>query len=387
MAYGDYQMEIYLAGLRGEQPRYPMAYAETERRAKETLPPWIISYVAGGAGNERTQRVNVEAFDRWGIMPRMMRAATDRELGVDLCGISLPSPLMMAPIGVIGICTQDFHGDLATAQAAARTGVPMIASTLMQDPLEQVAAELGDTPGLFQLYTPRDREIAESLVRRAERAGFQALVVTADTWVTGWRPRDLSTANFPQLRGYCLANYFSDEVFRSRLAAPPEEDLAAAVALFGAVFGQSLTWEDLDWLRSITDLPVLVKGICDPDDARRAIDAGVDGIYCSNHGGRQADGGLPALQLLPKVVDAAGDVPVVFDSGVRSGSDVVKALAMGARAVAIGRPYAYAAALGGADAIEHCLRSFLAEADLCMAVDGYASIAELQAAGVHVVEA
>lgn len=386
MAYGDYQMEIYLAGLSGHQPRYPMDFAEMERKAHEALPHWVISYVAGGAGDERTQRANAEAFQRWGIMPRMMRAATTRDLRTDLCGIELASPLMMAPVGVIGICTPDFHGDLATARAAARTGVPMIASTLMQDPMEDVAAALGDTPGLFQLYTPNDREIAESFVRRAERAGFQGIVVTADTWVTGWRPRDLRTANFPQLRGYCLANYFSDEVFRSRLSAPPEEDPAAAVGLFGKVFGQSLSWEDLDWLRSLTELPLLVKGICDPDDARRAIDAGVDGIYCSNHGGRQANGGLPALQMLPGVVDAAGEVPVVFDSGVRSGSDAVKALAMGARAVAIGRPYAYAAAVGGEDGIVHCLRSFLAEADLCLAVDGYASVAELREAGVQRVE-
>lgn len=386
MAYGDYQMEIYLAGLVGHQPRYPMYFAEMERKAHEALPPWIISYVAGGAGDERTQRANVEVFERWGIMPRMMRAATRRELSVDLCGIPLASPLMMAPVGVIGICTPDFHGDLATARASARTGVPMIASTLMQDPMEQVAAALGDTPGLFQLYTPNDREIAESFVRRAEAAGFQGLVVTADTWVTGWRPRDLRTANFPQLRGYCLANYFTDEVFRSRLSAPPEDDPAAAVAMFGTVFGQSLSWEDIDWLRELTDLPLLVKGICDPADARRAIDAGVNGIYCSNHGGRQANGGLPALQLLPEVVAAADGVPVVFDSGVRSGSDAIKALAMGATAVAIGRPYAYAAAVGGEDGIVHCLRTFLAEADLVMAVDGYSTLAELREAGVIRVE-
>lgn len=386
MAYGDYQMEIYLGGLSGHQPRYPMDFAEMERKAHEALPPWIISYVAGGAGDERTQRVNAEAFERWGIMPRMMRAATQRDLSVDLCGIQLPSPLMMAPVGVIGICTPDFHGDLATARASARTGVPMIASTLMQDPMEEVAAALGETPGLFQLYTPNDREIAENFVRRAEAAGFQGLVVTADTWVTGWRPRDLRTANFPQLRGYCLANYLTDEVFRSRLPAPPEDDPAAAVAMFGRVFGQSLSWDDIGWLRELTDLPLLIKGICDPDDARRAIDAGVDGIYCSNHGGRQANGGLPALQLLPGVVDAAGDVPVVFDSGVRSGSDTIKALAMGATAVAIGRPYAYAAAVGGEDGIVHCLRTFLAEADLVMAVDGYRDLDELRAAGVLRVE-
>lgn len=384
MAYGDYQMEIYRAGIAGgHQPRFPMDYATLERKASEALPPWILSYIAGGAGDEQTQRANVSAFDRWGIMPRMMRAATKRDLSVNLAGIELPTPLLMAPVGVLGICTQDLHGDLAAARAAARTGVPLIGSTLMQDPMERVASELGDTPGFFQLYTPNDREIAESLVRRAENAGYRGIVITADTWVTGWRPRDLSTANFPQLRGYCLTNYFSDEVFRSRLSASPQENPAAAIELFGRVFGQSLAWEDIAWLRSITDLPLMVKGICDPEDVRRAIDLGIEVIYCSNHGGRQANGGLSALQLLGDVVEAAGDTPVVFDSGIRSGTHVAKAIAMGATAVAIGRPYAWAAAIGGEDAVVHLLRSILAEADLLMAVDGYASLKELREAGVR----
>ncbi len=210
----------------------------------------------------------------------------------------------------------------------------MIASTLSQDPLEDVAAALGDTPGWFQLYPPNDRELTESLVRRAEAAGYRAIVITLDTLTLGWRPRDLALASFPQLKGLCLANYFSDPVFRSKLAAPPEDDVEAATGLWAMIFGnQSLTWDDLAWLRSLTTLPILLKGICSPDDARRAVDAGMDGIYCSNHGGRQANGGLPALDCLAEVVDAAGDLPVVFDSGVRSGPDVLKALALGASAV------------------------------------------------------
>ena len=277
----------------------------------------------------------------------------------------------MAPIGVIGICAQDGHGDLATARAAARTGVPMVASTLTVDPLEEVAAAFGDTPGFFQLYTPTDRELAASLVQRAEAAGFKGIVVTLDTWVTGWRPRDLRTSNFPQLRGHCLANYTSDPVFRASLQRPPEEDPQGAVLRWIQVFGNPLTWDDLPWLRSLTDLPLLVKGICHPDDARRAKDGGVDGIYCSNHGGRQANGGLPAIDCLPGVVEAADGLPVLFDSGIRSGADVIKALALGATAVGVGRPYAYGLALGGVDGIVHVLRSLLAEADLIMAVDGY----------------
>ncbi|OBG44012.1 lactate 2-monooxygenase [Mycobacterium alsense] len=371
MAFGDYQFEIYLQGLAGTVPSLPVAHAELEAKARAAMSPSVWSYVAGGAGDERTQRANRSAFDGWGLIPRMFVGATERDLSVELFGMTLPSPLFMAPIGVIGICAQDGHGDLATARAAARTGVPMVVSTLTADPLEDVAAEFGDTPGFFQLYTPKDRELAASLVQRAEAAGYRGIIVTLDTWVPGWRPRDLSTANFPQLRGHCLSNYTSDPVFRAGLQQPPEADPRAVVLRWAQLFGNALTWDDLPWLRSLTDLPLLVKGICHPDDARRAKDGGVDGIYCSNHGGRQANGGLPAIDCLPGVVEAAGGLPVLFDSGIRSGADVIKALALGATAVGVGRPYAYGLALGGVDGIVHVLRSMLAEADLIMAVDGY----------------
>jgi len=376
-SFGSYQDEIYGNGLRGIMPSYPMTYSGWEAGAQAALPPSVWSYVTGGAGNEHTQRANVAAFENWGLVPRMFVGAAQRDLSVDLFGMRLPAPLFMAPVGVIGLCAQDGHGDLATARAAARTGVPMIASTLTVDPLEAVAAEFGPTPGFFQLYTPTDRELAESLVRRAEAAGFKGIVVTLDTWVTGWRPRDLATSNFPQLRGHCLANYTSDPVFRAQLERTPEEDPGAAVLRWMQVFGNPLTWDDLPWLRSLTSLPLIVKGICHPEDVRRAKDGGVDGIYCSNHGGRQANGGLPALDALPAVVDAAGELPVLFDSGVRSGTDAVKAIALGATAVGIGRPYAYGLALGGTDGIVHVLRSVLAEADLTMAVDGYPDLAGL----------
>lgn len=375
--FGSYQNEIYFDGLRGVRPRFPVKYDELESRALAVLPDSVRDYVAGGAGEERTQRANVAAFDRWGLYPRMFVGAARRDLSVDVFGMELPSPLFMAPIGVIGLCAQDGHGDLAAARAAARTGVPMVASTFSVDPLEAVAAESGRTPALFQLYAPTDRELAESLVRRAERAGFKAIVVTLDAWLTGWRPRDLSTGNLPQLRGHCLANYTSDPVFRAGLERTPEEDPQAAALRWSELFGNPLTWDDLPWLRSLTTLPLIVKGLCHPEDVRRARDGGVDGVYCSNHGGRQADGGLPSLDALPGVVEAADGLPVLFDSGVRGGADVVKALALGATAVGIGRPYAYGLALGGTDGIVHVLRSVLAEADLLMAVDGYPTLADL----------
>ena len=376
-AYGDYQHEIYFNALQGVLPDLPMAYAELEERARHALAPSVWSYIAGGAGDEATQRANVEAFGRWGLIPRMLVGAKRRDLSIELFGHRLATPLLLAPIGVLGLCAQDGHGDLSTARVAAELGVPMIASTLSVDPVEEVGKELGDTPGFFQLYTPTDRELAESLVRRAESAGFRGIVVTLDTWVPGWRPRDLAIGNFPQLRGHCLANYFTDPVFRSRLAQPPEQNPGAAILHWTGVFGHPVTWDDLPWLRSLTDLPLILKGLCHPDDVRRAKDLGVDGIYVSNHGGRQANGGLPALDALPGAVEAADGTPVIFDSGVRSGPDVIKALALGATAVAIGRPYAYGLAVGGAAGLAHVLRSLLAEADLIMAVDGYPDLASL----------
>ena len=379
MAFGDYQLEIYLQGLSGVLPSLPMAFAELEAKAEAAMSASLWSYVAGGAGDERTQRVNVAAFERWGLMPRMFVGAKERDTSVDLFGLTLPSPVFMAPIGVIGLCAQDGHGDVAAARAAARTGVPLMVSTLTSDPLEQVAAEFGDTPGFFQLYTPTDRDLAASLVSRAEAAGYKGIVVTLDTWVPGWRPRDLSTSNFPQLRGHCLSNYTSDPVFRASLPQTPEENPQGAILKWISVFGNSLSWGDLPWLRSLTTLPLLVKGIQHPDDARRAIDGGVDGIYCSNHGGRQANGGLPAIDCLPGVVEAAAGVPVLFDSGIRSGADIVKALALGATAVGVGRPYAYGLTLGGTDGVVHVLRSLLAEADLILGIDGYATLKDLTA--------
>ncbi len=381
--YGAYQNEIYGAGLRGVLPKLPVDYATLVARAESAMPPAVLNYVQGGCGDELTQNRNRTAFDHWGMVPRMMVDASVRDLAIELFGMTLPTPLFMAPIGVTGICTQDGHGDIAAAQAAAVTGVPLCASTLANDPLEDVLKASGDTPGMFQLYTPRDKDLAVSLVSRAEAAGYKAIVVTLDTWVTGWRPRDLNTGNFPQLRGAVLENYFVDPVFQKLLGKPVAENLPEAIGLWSQLFGKVLTWDDLAWLKSLTKLPIVLKGICHADDARRAIDGGADGLYCSNHGGRQANGGIAAIDMLPDVVAAAGSVPVLFDSGIRSGSDVVKALALGARAVGVGRPYSYGLALDGAAGAAHVLKCILAEADLMMAVNGYPTIAALRAAGAQ----
>jgi lactate 2-monooxygenase len=381
--FGDFQLEIYLGGLSGKKPPLPIRFEELEQAAHAAMPEGLVSYVAGGCGDERTQDANVAAFDRWGLMPRMFVGAAQRDFSIELFGMKLPTPVFLSPIGVIALCGADGHGDIATATAAAKTGVPMVASTLTEDPLEDVAAAFGSTPGFFQLYTPKDRDLAQSLVSRAEAAGFKAIVVTLDTWVTGWRPRDLKLANFPQLRGLCLANYFSDERFRTMLGKDPATNATAATMLWAQTFGNPLTWADLPWLRSLTKLPLILKGICHPEDARRAIGGGADAIYVSNHGGRQANGGIAAIEHLPAVVEAAGSTPVLFDSGVRSGVDIIKALALGATAVGIGRPYAYGLALDGVDGIVHVLRCLLAEADLYMAVDGYPTIADLRAGAIR----
>jgi lactate 2-monooxygenase len=377
-AYGDYQLEIYFNALSGRVSDFPMDYATLERRAVAALDPSLLSYIAGGAGDEATQRRNVDAFAQWGLVPRMLVGAADRDLSVTAWGHTFPTPVFMAPVGVAGLVTPDRHGDIAVAQAAAATGVPAMFSTLMEDPLEDVIPHAGETPSFFQLYTPKDRDLAASLIERAARAGYRGITVTLDTWLPGWRPRDLASGNFPQLRGHVLKNYTSDPVFRRLVGAG--EDPQAIVRTWAQIFGNPLTWADLAWLRSLTDLPLILKGIAHPDDARRAVDAGVDGVYCSNHGGRQANSGLSALELLPAVAAACeGRVPVLFDSGVRSGTDVVKALALGATMVGIGRPYVYGLALGGVPGLIHLLRMFLAEADLLMAVNGYPNFAEVRA--------
>jgi len=381
--FGAMQNEIYNAGLSGVLPTWPVDFATLEKRAHEALGPSMTNYVAGGCGDEHTQDQNAAAFHHWGMVPRMMVDCTTRDLSIELFGHTYPTPLFMAPVGVNGEASQDRHGDMAAARASALTGVPFCASTLANDPLEDVKAACGDTPAWFQLYTPRNRELATSLIRRAEDAGYTALVVTLDTWVTGWRPRDLNASNFPQLRGKVLQNYFTDPVFRAMLAKPPEEDLSAAIFTWAATFGQVLTWDDMAWFKSVTKLPIVLKGICHPDDARRAVDSGADAVYCSNHGGRQANGGIATIDLLGDVVQAAGDTPVLFDSGIRSGTDAVKALAMGARAVGVGRPYTYGLALGGAEGAAWVLRSILAEADLLMAVNGYPTLADVRSAGVR----
>ena len=375
--YGDFQNEIYLQALGGTPPAYPMQAGELERAAHEAMSPRTRGYVAGGAGAERTMAANLAAFDRWRLLPRMLRGVTGRDLSTSVCGTDLPAPVLLAPVGVLGIVHPD--AERAVARAAAGLGVPMVLSSASSTSIEEVAESLAGSPGWFQLYWPGDRGVARSFVRRAEEAGYRAVVVTLDTWQLGWRPRDLAAGYLPFLLGDGVANYLSDPAFRAGLERPPEEDLPAALLRWVALFSDpALTWSDLAWLREQTSLPILVKGVLHRDDALAALDAGVDGIMVSNHGGRQVDGAVGALDCLPAVVDAVhGRVPVLLDSGVRTGADVVKAVALGARAVLLGRPYVHGLALGGEDGVRHVLRCLLAETDLTLALTGCRSLAEL----------
>ncbi len=374
----DYQRGVYAAGLDDVAPALPFSHDELERRARELIGPRLYSWVGGGAGAGETLRANREGFGAWRIVPRMLRDVSQRELGVEVCGMRLDSPLLLAPIGVHTILHPD--GELAVARAAARTGVPMVASTPSAFTLEAIAAEMGDARRWFQFYWPNDRELAASLLRRAEDAGYSAIVVTLDTFMLGWRPTDLTAAYMPFLRGIGIANYLEDPVFRSRLAAPPEDDLPAAVAHWTSCYSDpSVTWEDLAFLREHTALPILLKGILHPDDARAAAAHGADAIVVSNHGGRQVDGAVGAIAALPAVVAAVpADLPVLFDSGIRTGADVVKALAIGARAVLVGRPYMWGLALGGEPGVTQVIQGLLAELELTMALSGVASVGALE---------
>jgi lactate 2-monooxygenase len=377
--FGDYYREIYAKGmLAGERPAQPMAWVELEEKARQSLDERAIAYIFGGAGSEDTMRENLEAFRRWRITPRVLRQdLSRRDLSLELLGTSMPAPVMLAPIGVQTLLHQE--GELVTARAAANIGLPLITSTASATPLERIAEANGEGPRWFQLYWPNDDDLAASLIRRAEEAGYSALVLTVDNYLPGWKPRDLQQAYLPFLEGIGIAQYLSDPVFLEGLEKTPEEDIGAAVGHFLGVFANpALTWERLEWLRGATSLPIMLKGILHPDDAREARERGVDGIVVSNHGGRQIDGAIASLDALPPIVDAVGEgMAILFDSGIRSGADAFKALALGADAVLLGRPYLWGLAVDGQNGVETVLRSVLAELDLTMALCGCTRLDEV----------
>jgi isopentenyl diphosphate isomerase/L-lactate dehydrogenase-like FMN-dependent dehydrogenase len=373
----SYQAEIYFAGLSGATPPLPTDLTQLEPLAKQRLDPGPYGYIAGGAGSGATMRANLEAFDRWRIVPRMLRETTRRRLSSTILGTRLPAPILVAPVGVLSIAHPD--GELAVARAAGALGVPMVLSTASSHTIEEVAEASGEGPRWYQLYWPTEDAVTLSLLARAKAAGFDTLVVTLDTWTLGYRPLDLDQAYLPFLRGVGTAIPFSDPAFLAGLAAAPQDDLMAAVGRWVPMFtGTALRWDRLPLLRDNWDGPIVLKGVLHPEDARLAVEAGMDGIVVSNHGGRQVDGAVAALDALPGIADAvAGRAAVLFDSGVRGGADVFKALALGADAVLLARPYVYGLALHGEDGVRHVLRSVITELDITLGLSGYSDIAQL----------
>jgi lactate 2-monooxygenase len=406
------QTQIYRDGVSGRRPPIPLDPDRLEAAARRRMRRQAYDYVAAGAGRERTVVANRAAFDRWRIVPRMLRDVEHRDTSVELFGQRLPSPVLLAPVGALGIVHPE--ADAAVARAARDVGAAMVFSNQASKPMEGVARILGDTPHWFQLYWSRSDELVASLAERAERCGCQAIVVTLDTTMLGWRSRDLENAYLPFLHGKGIAQYTSDPAFRRLITDPPSTNAdrpqpkptlaalrtlieltwaypdgflrtlisgrgRAAVERFTEVYSRpSLTWDTLAFLRERTDLPILLKGILHPDDAARAVDEGMSGVIVSNHGGRQVDGAIATLDALPAVVEAVdGRIPVLLDSGVRGGADIFKALALGARAVLIGRPYAYALAIAGRTGVRELLLNLAAEFDLTMGLAGCCSVAEI----------
>jgi len=379
------ELQIYALGLSGGKPSVPVPLHLLEQKAREILAPRAYDYVAGGAGGEDTMRANREAFYRWRIVPRMLRDVSNRDLSVEVLGARLPAPILLGPVGVQEIIHSD--ADVASARAAASLGLPFVLSTMSSRSMEDVAqwaAKVAESPRWFQLYWGKNPELTASMLQRAERAGYSALVVTLDTNILGWRERDLHHGYLPFILGQGLANYFSDPVFRGLLAQAPEQNPAAAIQLWGSLFSNTtLTWKDIGFLRQHTSLPIILKGILHSNDAARALDAGVDALIVSNHGGRQVDGAIGALDALPGVVrEVNGRVPVLFDSGIRHGADVFKALALGARAVLLGRPYLWGLAVAGEEGVRDVLLNLVADLDLTMALSGYTCCRELDSSAL-----
>jgi lactate 2-monooxygenase len=372
-----YQDEIYLNGLSWAVPQFPTDLSALEEAARAVMTPRSFDYVAGAAGSGDTARENLEAFRRWRIVPRMLTDVSTPSYSRTVLGTELTVPLLLAPVGVLAIAHAD--GESAVARAAAAAGVPMVLSTAASTPIEQVAAANGDGQRWFQLYWPKDRAFAASLLARAQAAGFRVLVVTLDTRILAWRPRDLNHGHLPFLHGIGVQNYLTDPAFQAALARPVDVDPGAAILRYTEVFGDlSLTWDDLPFLRQHWDGPIVLKGILSAADAMLAAEAGIDGVIVSNHGGRQVDGAIGALDALPAVAQAVGSrLAVLYDGGIRGGADMLKALSLGAQAVLIGRPYVYGLALGGEAGVRHVLRSLRNDFELTMRLSGLAGLGEL----------
>ncbi|PZE22180.1 alpha-hydroxy-acid oxidizing protein [Paenibacillus xerothermodurans] len=355
----------------------PVAFHEWEEKARHILAAGPFGYVHGGAGAGDTMLANRKAFDKYRIRPRICCDISTRDLTIEIFGRKFPVPFLLAPIGVNSILHPE--GEIIPAKVCADAGVPYVLSNVSSRSMEEVADVMKDAVRWFQLYPPKDLELTRSFLDRAKKAGYSAIVVTVDSTMLGWRETDLRNAYLPFLEGHGMGNYFSDPVFRSKLEQPPEKDKKTAV-LKALSEGNNtcFTWEHFAEIRKLTDLPLLLKGMTHPHDARLAIEHGANGIIVSNHGGRQLDGAIATLEALPEIVDAVGgDVPIVMDSGIRRGADILKALALGATAVLVGRPYAYALAAAGHIGVKSVIENLVAETEFQLAISGRSSLQQI----------
>jgi lactate 2-monooxygenase len=377
--FGDHQLSIYVQGMfQNTRPEITTDLSRLESQAAANLSAEAMGYIVPSAGSGATARANLAAFDRWRLVPRMLRGSAERDLSCTVLGTKMAAPVVIAPVGVQTLAHPD--GELATARAASALGLTYTHSTQASHSFEQIEAD----NKWYQLYWPTDRDVCLSFLERAKTNGFSVLLVTLDTGTIGWRPADLDRGFLPFLKGEGIANYLSDPAFRAKLAKPVEEDPTAAVMHWAQMFPNlGLSWDDLSFLREHWDGPIVLKGLTSVDDAKLAAEHGMDGLVVSNHGGRQVDGAVAALDALPGIADAVGEqLTVLFDSGVRTGADATKALALGAKAILLGRPFLYGLALAGQAGVEHVLRCLLAELDLTLALSGYANHRELNRTSV-----
>ena len=372
----QYQFQIYFAGTQNIKPQLPVSFEELEQKASEVMTPEAFGYIAGSAGAETTAYNNKETFNHWQIVPRMLGDVSQRSIAIEIFGMQLPTPVLLAPVGVLSIAHPD--AEVAVAHAAKNLRVPQIVSTVSSKTIEEIGAAHGEHPHWFQLYWGRNNDFTRSLIGRAEKARYSAIVVTLDTRLFAWRERDIQNAYLPFLYNEGLANYFSDPVFLAEVGDPAKDKMQTMMHFANCFSNPSSTWNDLAVIRECTKLPVIVKGIQHPDDAKKAIDHGADGIIVSNHGGRQLDGAIGAINTLAGIADAVGDkTTILFDSGIRRGADVFKAMALGAKAVLVGRPYAYGLALAGEQGIKEVIANLLADIDLTMGLAGCTSWKEV----------
>jgi lactate 2-monooxygenase len=379
----QYQLDIYLKGTQNIQPQLPVSFEELERRASEVLNPEAFGYIAGSAGSEITTSNNKEAFNHFQIIPRMMGDVSQRNIAIELFGLLLPTPVLLAPVGVLSIAHPE--AEVAVARAAKNLRVPQIVSTVSSKTIEEIGAVHGGHPHWFQLYWGRNNDFTRSIIGRAEKAGYTAIVVTLDTRLFAWRERDIKNAYLPFLYNEGLANYFSDPVFLAEVGDPAKDKMQTMIHFANCFSNPSSTWSDLSVIRECTKLPLIVKGIQHPDDAKKAIDNGVDGIVVSNHGGRQLDGAIGAIDTLAGIANEVADkTTILFDSGIRRGADVFKAMALGAKAVLLGRPYVYGLALGGEQGVTRVVANLLADIDLTLGLAGCTSWKEVTRERLHV---